>query len=375
MSAQISKLRKLLKTLVTEQINTDRTMVKELDKMEKSVKSIDSDYKAMINNSFSRIVLDDGQNGKLFDVQIHPVVDSVAEDVNRYDVRAYIHNTDRVYKKGLTCEELCDFIKDDLKGLIDEDESYVNKALNKGKKPYEGADSQEYKTGPIHEDIKSKIFKLWFNSTPKQIANSVHKLSDGVALQLHNSLKDMQSGGEQAIQKRILSKELARRGLLSENKKSTVDKKDSDDEMEEVKKFKKQNEVDDLGAEREVDEESVLKGLNLEKLADEIYNKVWGAIKREAETTHPKTAKAEHDSKDSDTKKHGHTVTKQKRHSSKTDKMKDKPKEHETDKAVKGETTKVKSGKPADYKKDDRKAKSSGKDEKYTPSKKSKKSK
>ena len=96
-----------------------------------------------------------------------------------------------------------------------------------------------------------------------------------------------------------------------------------------------------------------------------IYDKVWGAIKREVESTHQKTAKSEHDSKDSDTKKDGHTITKQKRHSKKTAKMKDKPKEHETDKAVKGENTKVNSGKPSDYKKNDRKAKSAGKDEEY----------
>ena len=309
MSTQISKLRKHIRRLVTERITADRGMTIELEDMDKSVKSLDKNYRALINNSFSRVILDDGQGGKLFDVQLYPTVDITAEGYGKYDMRAYFHDSDRVFKKGLSCEDICEYIKGDMKKCLEEDGSYVNKALVKGKRP--SWEDSDYEYAPV---------------------------------------------------------------TLAEAKKKDSKKKKKDDdkpsdEMEEVKKYKRQEDFEGKDLEK-VAVEEMLPGIDLSEFAEKIENAVWGAIKREVESTHKKTAKADHDHKNLNTKEKGHTITKAKRQSSKTDKMKDKPKKHETAHASKGKDSKVNTAKVKDFKKDERKAKSDGKDETYTPSKK-----
>ena len=119
-------------------------MVSELEHMDKSVKKLDKSYKALINASFSRVVLDDGKGGQLFDVQLYPKDDSVGEN-KKYDMRAYFYDPDRVYKNGVTCEEICEFIGGEMKDIIEGGESYVRKSLRKGKRPYWNSSEYEYK--------------------------------------------------------------------------------------------------------------------------------------------------------------------------------------------------------------------------------------
>jgi len=302
------KLRSHIKRLVSEQITADRRMVNELDEMDKSIKTLNKEYRALINNSFSRIVLDDGHGGKLFDVQLYPVKDIAKEGMGKYDLRAYTHDSDRIYKNGVSCEDICEFIKNDLKEIIeDEDGSYVRKSLAKGKRPYNEDSDYEYK--------------------PVTLAEAKKKKDDDCKCE------------------------------------TTVG------DMEEVKKTKRQEEFNGKDL-KDIPKDEIIPGIGMDELVDKIENAVWGAIKRASEEQHKKTAKANHDSKNLDTKKDGHTVTKQKRHSSKTSKMTDKPKKHETSHAPKGKDSKVSTPKVKDFNKDERKAKNAGKDEKYTPSKK-----
>lgn len=371
MSTQISKFRNIIRKLVTEQLNTDRTYVRELADMDKAVKTINKDCRAMINNSFSRIVLDDGKGGKTFDIQIYPVMDITKEGTNRYDMRAYLHDSDRVYRKNVSCDDICEFIKGDLKKCVDEgeDNSYVRKALKKGKRPswedkdyeYKPVTLAEMKAPKTREDRDLERYK----ELKKQIPNE----------------KDAKKKASMESELKLKEKRLKRSGLLE------VKKKKEDDcacettwgDMEEVKEkdIKKQKEWNGKDLD-DVDVEKLLPGLNMQELVDKIENAVWGAVKREVESTHKKTAKADHKKDNLDTKKNGHTVTKQKRHSKKTDKMKDAPKENETSKSLKksgkGGESKIGTSKVKDFKDDKRKAKQDGgKDEDMKPAKGSKK--
>lgn len=476
MSTQKSNLKKIIKALVSEQISSDRTIVSELEKLDKSVKKLDKSYKALINASFSRVVLDDGKGGKLFDVQLYPKSDAIGEDAKRYDLRAYFHDSDRVYKGGLTCDEVCDFIKEDMKKYI-EDESYVRKSLYKGKRPYLTSDNYKYKPVTLAEeyskeqfvasirDLLAKIKPLEAYSdrevtyisgkygrvplitiklnnsknsdaTIQQIKQIVDNSSDWEILDIEgptdpnkrsvsyveikfvgkehlNEAKSSPRSHKDEIQKLRNSIEYIRKSkynsevhphsratadsqisdltkklnyhrrkhqeyleflqdkTLNEAKKKKEDKCNCEEtvgEMEEVKTIKRQEDITEKDM-KAVDIDELLPGFNLEELTDVIENAVWGAIKREVESTHKKTVKAEHETKNLDTKKNGVTVSKQKRHSKKTAKIDSKPKKHETDKSIKSKDTKVNSGKPKAVSSEPKTAKQDGKDEKYTPAK------
>lgn len=280
----VDKLRKVVKNLVTEQINTDRRLVKELDEIDSSLKKLDKKYRALVNNSFSRVVLDDGQDGKLFDVQLYPVSLSQeqGDGVYRYDMRAYFHNSDRVYRNGLYIDDVKEFIDNELSKYIEDNSSYQGKALMKGKRPY--IEDEEY--------------------------------------------------------------DYAEEGTM---------KTPETDQMEEVKDSKKQNEwtPEDL-AERKLEELEV--GIGMDELAEKIENSIWGAIKREGESTHKTTAKSDHDVNDSDTAKNKHVLTKSKLRKAKTKKVaeKSKPLEHQSNITV--TPTKVNTPKVKDFKDDKRKA-------------------
>jgi hypothetical protein len=311
MSAQKDKLRKVIKHLVAEQINTDRRFVTSLDKLDKAVKTLNKDYKALINNSFSRIVLDDGNSGNTFDVQIYPVMDISKDGTERYDLRAYLHDSDRTFKKNQSVDDLVDFIKKDLKDLVEEEESYVSKTLERGKRP------------------------SWDDSDYEYV--SADELAD------HEKIHEQEEDSD------------AR-----------------DDQMKEVKKFKKQSDYapKDL---KDVAMEEMLPGLNLEELAEKIEGAVWGAVKRDGESTHQKTAKATHEVKDSDTAKNAHVLTKSKRRKSKTTKIAEKSKPHEHSVNITSNDSKINTSNIKDYKQDKRKAEKTGKDEEYKETKAGKK--
>jgi hypothetical protein len=383
MNEKINTIRKHIRKLVSEQINTDRRMVGELEQMNKSIQSLDKNYRALINNSFSRIVLDDGNGGKLFDVQLYPVVDSMD---NCYDMRAYIHSANRIFRKGLGCDEVCDFIKDELKDLIDGDPTYI-KNFNKGKRPYEKDGDYEYKPTALAEAKKKQ--KLQESVTMQCGRCGDYYGSDyeweeagypkcGNCGGNYQAESDYDDYDESEYNEGKLTKST---NNIAEGKKKKEDKCDCDStvgDMEEVKKTKRQEEFEGKDLE-EVAFEELLPGIGLEELADKIENAVWGAIKRAGEEKHKKTAKADHDVKNLNADKH--TTSAKKRQSAKTDKMKDKPKKHETSHKLKGKDSKVNTPKLKDLAKDSRKAEKTtygvhpknDKDEEYKPSKKSKK--
>lgn len=373
MSTQKEKLRTVIRKLVSEQINTDRRLVTDLDKLDKAVKTLNKDYRALINNSFSRIVLDDGNSGNTFDVQIYPVMDIDKDGMGKYDVRAYIHDSDRCYKKGLSCDELCDFVKNELKGMLDTDESYVRKALKKGKRSTWNDSDYEYSPTLVAESKQSRIDVI---RLLKRKIDDVRKRKFDPDAHPHdratadNVIRDLTKKLNYHLNKR--NDEM----WLMEDKEA---KKRKDDcscektvgEMEEVKKFKKQDEwkPKDL---TDVAMEELIPGVSLDELAEKIEGAVWGAIKRHVEPAHKKTAKAEHDVKDSDTAKNKHTLTKSKRIKSKTAKVNEKAKPHEHSVNINSKNSKINTPATKDFKADERKAKKTGKDEEYTKAKKNK---
>ena len=249
----VQKFKKVISQLVTEQINTDRCLVKELDDLDNELKKLDSSYKAMINNSFSRVVLDDGANGQKFDVQLYPVRLCQQSNAYIYDMRGYFNGSDRIYKTGVSVNDIIDFIKNQLSDLIGAENSYQRRSLKKGKFVYWNSDEYKYNDG-------------------KQVVN------------------------------------------------------EPTDEMTTVKEVKKQR---DFAPKDSKQRDSSEIELNLDKLAEKIENAVWGAIKREGESTHTKTAKATHTVSDDETKKDGHTLTTSKLRKAKTKKIQDKSKDVE----------------------------------------------
>jgi hypothetical protein len=152
----VTKLKKVIKHLVMEQINTDRCLVSELDDIDSSLKKLDKSYRAMINNSFSRVVLDDGRNGDCFDVQLYPVGQCQEHGGFIYDMRGYFHNADRVYKKGLKLDDVKEFISDELSKHVNEDDaSYQRSTLKKGKKPYWDDKDYEFNEDSVVKDPES----------------------------------------------------------------------------------------------------------------------------------------------------------------------------------------------------------------------------
>jgi hypothetical protein len=134
MSDKVNRFRKVLHKIISEQIDKDRDIVKNLDAFDKCIKKLNKDYRALINNSFSRIVFDDGNGGTLFEIELYPLDMQPKKEDNRYDLRAILFNTDRIYRKGLSVDEVCAFIQDELKPKLDgdsDDESDYNKIRSK----------------------------------------------------------------------------------------------------------------------------------------------------------------------------------------------------------------------------------------------------
>jgi len=120
-------VKKMLLNEITQGKYPQRSKDSYVEKFTKALDSVLKGAKAVANEFNPKITLEDGKGGDVFDVELYLV------SPDKFNLVCITHGSDRKVARGLTEDEVVDFIKKDLKEI---GVSYVKTAFDKGTAPY-----------------------------------------------------------------------------------------------------------------------------------------------------------------------------------------------------------------------------------------------